>query len=196
MSSGHSIVGAGESKALTNGERERERVFFITLETKYVQSLTDKCVAFSTNCALTNQSNFQAVMDRINASNPLWEVDESCDNAWTINILLFDILSFGTDKNFMKDACTVTERYELLRSLQDPVMQVISPESSIKVQWAGHLKALVEFDCTNRDTLPHIVDCYLRLGWKDPSTVRLLKRTVDKMDCESEEEDIGNGGVV
>ncbi len=132
-------------------------------------------------------------MDRINPLEPLWEVDESCDNVWTINILLFDILSFGTEKSFIKDSCTANERYNLLRSLQDPAMQVISPESSIKVQWAGHLKALVEFDCAHRDTLPHIVDCYLRLGWKDPCTVRLLKRTVDKGDYESEtEQDVGS----
>jgi hypothetical protein len=126
----------------------------------------------------------QAVMDRIEDCSDEENKDEEHDDnlvscKWKVNILVFDIIAFGKERNFLQEGCTAPQRYEILRCLQDPSRGIIDPASSVKVQWAGQLRALMDFDESNRNSLPHIVDCYMRLGWNTPCKIRLIRRADD-----------------
>ncbi len=70
----------------------------------------------------------------------------------------------------------------------------------MNVQWAGDLKALIEFDSSNRDKLPHIVKSSMCLGWANPCRIRLIRRaahdSANSSSCNGSEDEItdSNGG--
>lgn len=94
---------------------------------------------------------------------------------WHINVLVFDIQTYGHDTNFLTHPQPAEKRYALLRSMSDD-----HPESCVfvsecmKVQWAGQLDALVQFHRNEGPSLSHIIDCYMRLGDDDPSHMSMV----------------------
>jgi hypothetical protein len=115
-------------------------------------------------------------MDRViqpNGENNDTPTDEQ--STWMVNILIFDIQSFGYERDFLQSSSSALERYQLLRVLEDPRSAAIM-SSNMKVQWVGHLQALVDFDSKNRDSLPHIMECYIQLGNSSPCNIHLIRR--------------------
>ena len=61
----------------------------------------------------------QAVMDRIEDCSDEENKDEEHDDnlvscKWKVNILVFDIIAFGKERNFLQEGCTAPQRYEIL----------------------------------------------------------------------------------
>ena len=89
---------------------------------------------------------------------------------WNINILVFDVQSVGS-RNFMTHPIPAVERYALLRDLEDSdsaSTKGVFVSQCMKVQWAGDLGALREFKRKEGDSMPHIIDCFVRLGSLNP----------------------------
>lgn len=87
--------------------------------------------------------------------------------SWRINVLVFDVQSWGSQKNFLRNPIPAHERYALL-------LAMLPASECMKAQWAGDLHALRQFRAREVDTLPHIMDCYMRLGTTSPCELGLL----------------------
>lgn len=94
---------------------------------------------------------------------------------WIPSILVFDIIQLGDACNFSRARCPAMERYSVLLNLNHPSKGIFTSQH-LKVQWAGKLHALVEFDAAHRDTMPHIMEDYIRLGDEDPLEILFLRR--------------------
>ncbi len=151
------------------------------------------CCSLGPGCPVGAAFLGQVVMDRMQrTTTSSLQQDSILD--WRINVLVFDILSFGHDRNFVQDPEPVAARYALLRDLEDDFSKVgtgigycmQSPDlfahcwfmfiwgqgvfvsQSMKVQWAGKLEALRKFKQAEGPKLPHIIDCFVRLGRQSP----------------------------
>lgn len=99
-------------------------------------------------------------------------------NQWIPNILVFDIIQLGDACNFSRARCPAMERYSVLLNLNHPSKGVFTSQH-LKVQWAGKLHSLMDFDAAHRDTMPHIIDDYIRLGDEDPFEILFLQNSQD-----------------
>jgi hypothetical protein len=95
---------------------------------------------------------------------------ETPSNEWRINVLVFDVQTYGSDINFLAEPRPASTRYALLRGISDDYAEscVFSSER-MKVQWAGELDALTRFHEHQGQSLPHIIDCYMKLGDTHPA---------------------------
>ena len=113
----------------------------------------------------------QVVMDRIvPASSPAASFDsvgEDESSCWRINILVFDIQTWGTKTNFLARHAPAQERYSMLHA-------VLPCSECMKIQWAGNLHALRQFRDKERDVMLHIMDCFMQLGEGSPCSIGLL----------------------
>lgn len=122
------------------------------------------CCSLGPGCPVGSVFLGQVVMDRV---LPPSTHDDSIQD-WRINVLVFDILSFGHDRNFVQNPETASVRYALLRDLEDNYSKGVFTSQSMKVQWAGKLDALKKFKREEGPKLPHIIDCFVRLGKGTP----------------------------
>lgn len=94
---------------------------------------------------------------------------------WRVNVLVFDVLCFG-NQNFLTQPAPAAARYALLRDLEDDFSKGVFVSQSMKVQWAGKLDALRQFSKSEGSKLPHIIDCFVRLGSTNPGELAFLQR--------------------
>lgn len=92
---------------------------------------------------------------------------------WRVNVLVFDVLSFG-GQNFMTQPAPAHARYALLRDLEDDFSKGVFIAQSMKVQWAGKFDALRQFRESEGGRLPHIIDCFVKLGSANPCELGLI----------------------
>ena len=93
---------------------------------------------------------------------------------WRINVLLFDVQSFG-EHNFLAQRVPPVERYALLRGLEEDWSRGVFVAQNMKVQWAGKLDALRQFSEREGPALPHIIDCFVRLGSTSPCELGFVR---------------------
>ena len=98
------------------------------------------------------------------------------EEEWKINILVFDMQSWGTNVNYVSSpspSSTASDRYAaMLRHCSHGNDVFISP--NMKVQWAGQLHSLRGFRDREKDSMSHVVGCYIRLGLNTPSEIALM----------------------
>ena len=120
------------------------------------------CASLGVGCPIGTVLLGQAVMDRVSATA------DGADG-WIPNILQ----QFGTEHNFTANGADAKQRYHFLRSLEDPRYGIFAC-NSLRVQWAGELEALQEFDRTSQHKLPHMIEGYLQLGETHPCHLKRL----------------------
>lgn len=101
-------------------------------------------------------------------------------SSWRINVLVFDVLSYG-GQSFRGEGSvsSASARYALLRSLEDNFSNGVFVSENMKVQWAGRLDALRQFrDSSAAAGLPHIMECFVRLGTMDPCEMGLVMEEI------------------
>lgn len=141
------------------------------------------CCSLGPGCSVGASFLGQVVMDREYRNNKHSnsndttireeENDEEDDllPEWSVSILIFDVQSIGTGSkdNFMLNSKPAQERYALLRHIGADHRSGIFTGQSIRVQWAGNLDALAKFHASEGAKLPHVIDCYVRLGRDSPA---------------------------
>ena len=88
-------------------------------------------------------------------------MDRVGEEEWKINVLVFDVQSWGEQTNFLARRKSANERYNMLLSML-PASEIM------RVQWAGELHALREFRDREKDRLSHIINSYMqtvRASW-------------------------------
>jgi hypothetical protein len=136
--------------------------------------------SLSTACPVGTSLLGQVVVDRLlpERTGTTESHGEGGDQEeWKASIVIFDILSYGKDHNFLDTPRKASLRYSMLRSVQE-----IFAESCLRVQWAGNLQALMEFEAENKDNLPHIFDALIQLGVNFPNKARLVRWATQEED--------------
>ena len=140
------------------------------------------CCSLGPGCPVGSAFLGQVVMDLVGKSlhgdmdggGQDEEPDGTKNGDWRTNVLIFDILRHGMDRNFLVHHHTAQQRYSLLRQLGEDSVQAVFVSRYMKVQWAGRLDALVDFREREGQSLPHIIGCYVQLGRMSPCELGLM----------------------
>lgn len=100
---------------------------------------------------------------------------QASSSEWIPNILVFDVIQLGDACNFSRAGCPAMQRYSVLLNLNHPSKGIFTSQH-LKVQWAGELHSLIDFDTANRAAMPHIIEDYIRLGDQDPFEILFLQK--------------------
>ncbi len=132
------------------------------------------CASLGPGCPVGTALLGQVVLDMVAEPSSSTNPGAPATIQWIPNILVFDIIQLGDACNFSRARCPAMERYSVLLNLNHPSKGVFTSQH-LKVQWAGKLHSLIEFDAEHRDAMPHIMEDYIRLGDEDPFEILFLR---------------------
>ena len=122
----------------------------------------DDCSSNPAQCLLSQDSN-----------NGI-EIGDEDSFLLSPSVLLMDVISIGHSVNFVHTPCPAKERYNALIEMADPSRGIIVSQV-MQRQWVGFLDALITFHTDKGCELPHMIDCYVRLGSTSPMEMMFVK---------------------